>query len=68
LKEIVQLQYNADSSGHRSVVLFQCDWFDTGSNRARMKGDGFLEASTMLVFGTRMILLFYLHRRQRYFN
>jgi hypothetical protein len=44
LKEIIQLQYNADSSGHRSVVLFQCDWFDTGSNRARMKDDGFFRS------------------------
>ena len=25
LKEIIQLQYNVDSSGYRSVVLFRCD-------------------------------------------
>jgi hypothetical protein len=44
LKEIIQLQYNADSSGHRSVVLFRCDWVDTCSNRARMKDDGFFRS------------------------
>ena len=27
-----------------------------------------LEASTMHVFGTRMILLFYQHKQQKYFN
>jgi hypothetical protein len=44
LKEIIQLQYNADYSGHRSVILFRCDWFDTESKKARMKDDGFFKS------------------------
>jgi hypothetical protein len=44
LKEIIQLQYNADSGGHRSVVLFRCDWIDTNSKKAKMKDDGFFKS------------------------
>jgi hypothetical protein len=39
LREIIQLQYNADKSGHRSVVIFRCDWFDTESKKGRIKDD-----------------------------
>ena len=41
LKEIIELRYNADSGGHRTVVLFRCDWFDTHGKKFRMKEDGF---------------------------
>lgn len=41
LKEIIQLQYNSNFSGGRTVVLFQSDWFDVCSKKVRMKDDGF---------------------------
>jgi len=45
LEEIIELQYNSDSrDDHRSVVLFRCRWFDTGSKKARMKDDGFFKS------------------------
>lgn len=44
LREIIQLQYNADKSGHRSVVIFRCDWFDTESKKGRIKDDGLLKS------------------------
>ena len=40
LKEIVQLQYNSDLNSPRTVVLFQCNWFDTCSKKSRIKYDG----------------------------
>ena len=44
LREIIQLQYNADKSGHRSVVIFRCDWFDTESKKGRIKDDGLFKS------------------------
>ncbi|WVZ78323.1 hypothetical protein U9M48_026058 [Paspalum notatum var. saurae] len=44
LREIIQLQYNADSTGHRSVVIFRCDWFDTESKKGRLKDDGLFKS------------------------
>lgn len=44
LKEIIQLQYNSDSNSQRTVVLFQCDWFDTCSKKSRIKYDGHFES------------------------
>ncbi len=44
LKEIIEIRYNADSSGDRTVVLFRCDWFDTHGKKFRMKEDGFFKS------------------------
>ena len=44
LKEIIELRYNADSGGNRTVVLFRCDWFDTHGKKFRMKEDGFFKS------------------------
>jgi hypothetical protein len=44
LREIIQLQYNADKSGHRSVVIFRCDWFDTENKKGRIKDDGLFKS------------------------
>jgi hypothetical protein len=44
LKEIIELRYNSDSDGHRTVVLFRCDWYDTHRRRFRMKEDGFFRS------------------------
>jgi hypothetical protein len=40
LKEIIELQYNSDLNNPRTVVLFQCNWFDTCSKKSRIKYDG----------------------------
>ncbi|EAZ15526.1 hypothetical protein OsJ_30934 [Oryza sativa Japonica Group] len=42
--QIIELRYNADSSGDRTVVLFRCDWFDTHGKKFRMKEDGFFKS------------------------
>jgi hypothetical protein len=44
LREIIQLQYNGDNIGHRSVVIFQCDWFNTESKKGRVKDDGLFKS------------------------
>jgi hypothetical protein len=44
LKEIIELQYNSDLMEHRTVVLFQCDWFDTHSKKVNMKCDGYFRS------------------------
>jgi hypothetical protein len=44
MEEIIELQCSSDSGDHRSVVLFQCRWFDTNSKNGRMKNDGFFKS------------------------
>jgi len=69
LQEIIQLQYNADSSGHRSVIIFQCDWIDTESKKSRMKDDGFFKSidhsnlwykNDPFILATQSTMVFYL--------
>ena len=40
LKNIIELKYFSESSDHRTVVLFRCDWFDTHGKKFKMKDDG----------------------------
>lgn len=44
LEDIIDLRYNSNSRGDRSVVLFRCHWFDTDSKKGRMKDDGFFKS------------------------
>jgi hypothetical protein len=44
LREIIQLQYNADNSRHQSMVIFRCDWFNTESKKGRVKDDGLFKS------------------------
>jgi hypothetical protein len=62
LKEIIQLDYN-----ERSVVFFKCYWFKLDGKRTELKDDGFLEASMLKVYGTRMIVIFWPLRLGKYF-
>jgi len=69
LKEIIELRYNADSGGNRTVVLFRCDWFDTHGKKFRMKEDGFFKSinhgslwykDDPFILATQAIKVFYL--------
>lgn len=40
LKNIIELKYFSESSDHRTVVLFRCDWFDTHGKKFKTKDDG----------------------------
>ncbi|EAZ22378.1 hypothetical protein OsJ_06036 [Oryza sativa Japonica Group] len=69
LKEIIQLQYNSDSNSQRTVVLFQCNWFDTCSKKSRIKDDGHFKSVSHgscwykddpFIFATQATKVFYL--------
>jgi hypothetical protein len=45
MKQVLELKYQRNKHGDRSVFLFRCDWFDLGSKKTtKMKDDGYFKS------------------------
>jgi hypothetical protein len=50
MKKVLELKYQRNKHGDRSVFLFRCDWFDLGSRKTmEMKDDGYFKSINTFV-------------------
>ena len=69
LKEVIELQYNSNLNIRRSVVLFQCDWYNLHGKTVGLRDDGHFKSvniqsfwykSEPFILATQPIKIFYL--------
>jgi hypothetical protein len=59
LQEVLELQYDHNKHGDRSVFLFHCDWYDLQTKGSKMKDDGFFKSvnTSVLWFKSSLFIL-----------
>jgi hypothetical protein len=70
LRDIIELRYNSGLARHRTVVLFQVDWYDLEGTKKepKIRNDGYFISVNNGDYCTKMIPTFLLNKQRRSFT